>query len=121
MSSVGGKFVTPFVGAYAASKHAMEALSDALRRGLNLYGIDVIVIEPGSIRTPLWDKAEHADASVYAHTDYSHILINFRNALNQTGRRGLKPEVVGRTVLTALQSRRPKSRYPIPARLIQGW
>ena len=46
----------PFVGAYGASKHAVEALNDGLRRELRMYGIEVIAIEPGSIRTPIWEK-----------------------------------------------------------------
>ncbi len=58
ISSVGGQNGAPFVGPYAASKFALEGYSQSLRRELMLYGIDVIVIGPGAIATPIWDKAE---------------------------------------------------------------
>lgn len=69
LSSVSGRIAYPFMGPYAASKHALEGLSDSLRHEL-IYGIDVILIEPGSVRTPIWDKAEQLDINRYANTDY---------------------------------------------------
>src|SRR5271165_3413624 len=65
ISSVGGKLGAPFLGAYVASKHGLEGMSQSLRRELLLYGIDVIVIGPGSVATPIWDKAEADDFSRY--------------------------------------------------------
>jgi NAD(P)-dependent dehydrogenase (short-subunit alcohol dehydrogenase family) len=56
VSSIGGRVALPFVGPYAGSKFALEALSDSLRRELRPWGIEVSVIEPGSIATPMWDK-----------------------------------------------------------------
>ena len=56
ISSTGGKFGVPFLGAYVASKHGLEGLSDVLRRELLLFGIDVIVVGPGSVVTAMWDK-----------------------------------------------------------------
>ena len=53
----------PYVGAYSATKFALEAISDALRYELNIYGIKVVLIEPGIIKTDIWDKAEEADIS----------------------------------------------------------
>jgi NAD(P)-dependent dehydrogenase (short-subunit alcohol dehydrogenase family) len=70
MSSVSGRIRYPFVGAYAASKHGLEGFSETLRRELMLYEIDVIVTGPGSVATPTWDKAEQADLSTYADTEY---------------------------------------------------
>ena len=61
ISSVGGRFAAPFVGLYAASKHGLEGLSQSLRRELMLFGIDVIIVAPGSVATPIWDKAEQID------------------------------------------------------------
>ena len=58
VSSVGGRRGLPFMGAYVASKFALEGCSACLRRELMLYGIDVIVVGPGSVATPIWDKAE---------------------------------------------------------------
>jgi NAD(P)-dependent dehydrogenase (short-subunit alcohol dehydrogenase family) len=71
ISSVGGKNGAPFLGAYAASKHGLEGMSESLRCELMLYGIDVIIVGPGSVATPIWDKAEEVDASGYDKTEYS--------------------------------------------------
>ena len=61
ISSVGGKMAAPYLGMYAATKHGLEGLSESLRRELMLYGIDVIVVEPGYTNTPILDKAESED------------------------------------------------------------
>ncbi len=121
MSSVGGKLTRPYLASYCASKHALESFSDGLRCELNLYGIDVIVIEPGAVRTPIWDKAEEADPTPYVGTDYAESLSRFLKFFVESGRRGMEPEVIGRAVLEALESERPKARYPIPDRPIDGW
>ena len=61
ISSVAGRFAAPFLGPYAASKHGVEGLSDSLRRECMLYGVDVVVIDPASVATPIWDKGEDCD------------------------------------------------------------
>lgn len=121
IGSISGRLVVPFLGAYAASKHAVEALSDALRRELLLYGIEVAVVEPGAVRTPIWDKAEAQDVSRYEDTDYGSILGQFKQAMVQQGRNGLPVSVVTDAVLDALTAARPKTRYPIPNRTWMGW
>ena len=73
LEAVSGKIAYPFMGAYAASKHALEAMSDSWRRELMIYGVDVIVIEPGSIDTPIWDKANHIGTS-FRDTDYAPLF-----------------------------------------------
>ncbi|MGH2374079.1 MAG: SDR family oxidoreductase [bacterium] len=121
ISSVGGKIAFPFLGAYVASKHALEAASDALRRELAMYGIDVIVIEPGSVRTAIWDKAEQEDLSRYAGTDYAGIVARFQKGFIAGGRAGMPAEVVGRVIREALESPRPKARYALPTHRLTGW
>ena len=74
MSSVGGRVAMPFLGPYNASKFALEAVSESLRRELMIYGVDVIVIAPGAIATPIWDKADALDVSRYANTPYAKSL-----------------------------------------------
>ncbi len=71
ISSVGGKRGSPFLGAYVASKHALEGFSECLRLELMLYGIDVIIVGPGAVATPIWDKAESMDTSPYEKTEYA--------------------------------------------------
>src|SRR5918996_1272048 len=74
ISSVSGRIGYPFVGAYATSKHGLEGFSESLRRELMLYGIDVIIIGPGSVATPIWDKAEQADISIFDDTEYAEAI-----------------------------------------------
>lgn len=121
ISSVAGRIATPFAGAYAASKHALEAMSDALRRELMIYGVDVIVIEPGVIRTPIWDKIEKADVSRYFATDYRAAGETARARALREGRNGAPPERVARAVLRALTSPNPPARIPVVPNYILGW
>ncbi len=121
ISSVAGRMSAPFLGAYAASKRALEGLSHSLRRELMIFGIDVILVNPGSIATPIWDKAEMADGSRYAHTEYQPYLARFLTAALKGGRGGLPPEAVGDVVWTALSADRPRTFYPVLRRKLLNW
>jgi NAD(P)-dependent dehydrogenase (short-subunit alcohol dehydrogenase family) len=121
ISSVAGRLSAPFLGAYAASKRALEGMSHSLRRELMLYGIDVIIVNPGSVVTPIWDKAERADGSRYAPTDYAPVLQRFANAAVSSGRSGLPPEAVGDVVWTALTARKPRTFYAVVRRRLLNW
>jgi NAD(P)-dependent dehydrogenase (short-subunit alcohol dehydrogenase family) len=113
ISSVGGKAGGPFLGAYAASKHALEGFSESLRRELMLYGIDVIIIGPGSVATPIWDKAEKADISMYANTEYAEAARRLQKYMIEDGRKGYPPEKVGEVVRDALTASKPRVRYAV--------
>jgi NAD(P)-dependent dehydrogenase (short-subunit alcohol dehydrogenase family) len=113
MSSVSGTIGYPLVGAYAASKHGLEGFSESLRRELMLFGIDVIIIGPGSVATPIWDKAEQADISGYANTDYAEPAQRVRQYMLRNGKNGFPAEKVGEVVLHALTTPRPRVRYAI--------
>ena len=115
ISSVGGKMAGPFIGAYHASKFGLEGLSESLRRELMLYGIDVIVVGPGAIATPIWDKGEEADLSQIERTDYGPALARFRQYALKIGREGLPPERVAGVIWKALTIRRPRVRYAVVA------
>jgi len=121
ISSVAGRLSAPFLGAYAASKRALEGMSDSLRRELLVFGIDVIVINPGSVATPIWDKAEEAGASRYADTVYGPMLARFLSAALRSGRAGLPPEAVGEVVWRALTVHRPKPRYAVVRGRLLNW
>ena len=116
ISSVSGKSAFPFVGAYAASKHGLEGFSETLRRELILYGIDVIVIGPGPIATPIWDKGEQADTSLYANTDYVESGRRAQDYMLRSGKNGLPPETVGEVVWHALTTHNPRVRYAVVGR-----
>ncbi len=121
ISSVSGRITYPFMASYAASKHALEALSDALRRELLIYGVDVVVIEPGSVKTPIWDKAEQLDVSLYDQTDYAPILAAMQKLFVRQGQAGLPVELVSRTIREAIEAKRPKTRYVLARKYLSGW
>ena len=86
ISSVAGKNGNPMTSAYSASKHAIEGLSESLRRELMLFGIDVIIIAPGAVKTPIWSKAEEVDISLYKNSPYLPALEKIRAFMLQPWR-----------------------------------
>ena len=113
ISSVGGRNASPFLGAYNASKFALEGMSESLRRELIPFGIDVIVVAPGTVATSIWDKPDAINVAEYAHTPYAPALAKLKVHMITNGRRGLPPEQIGETVKTALTAARPKARYTV--------
>ncbi len=119
ISSVGGRNANPFMGPYNASKFAIEGLSESLRRELMLFGIDVIVVAPGAVATPIWAKAEEVDISQYANTPYMKQLERIRSYMLDRGPKGLKPEKLGEAIHTALTTPKPKVRYVVTPDVMQ--
>jgi hypothetical protein len=113
ITSIGGRNANPFVGPYSASKFALEGLSESLRRELMIFGIDVIVVAPGAVATPIWDKAEQVDTSRYANTVYAASLDKIKEYMLALGRKGFPPEKIGEAVYRALTTRKPKVRYTV--------
>lgn len=114
ISSLNGGVTVPFAVAYSASKHALEAITDGLRRELWIYGIDVIAIEPGTIRTEIWDKfrALRVDQR-YAATDYARALAKMPAVVDEELRNGDPVEKVSEAICRAIESPRPRARYPL--------
>ena len=121
ISSVGGRNAVPFLSPYNASKFALEGLSESLRRELLPFGIDVIVIGPGAVATPIWGKAEQVDTTPYLNTPYAAALQNLRTYMLALGENGLPPERIGETVWHALTAARPKVRYSVTPQPLQDW
>lgn len=119
ISSVGGKNAAPFLGAYCASKFGLEGMSESLRRELMIYGVDVIVIGPGTIATPIWEKADAVDFEQFAATAYAPALARLKGYMLANGRKGLPPERIGQVVTTALTAARPKTRYAVTPNPLQ--
>jgi NAD(P)-dependent dehydrogenase (short-subunit alcohol dehydrogenase family) len=115
VSSIGGLVATPFLSAYSASKFGVEALADSLRREVRPWGIDVVVIEPGSIATPIWERgAERFDARKPPREQtrlYGDQLEAMRAESMATAERGIPPDRVAKTIARAIGARRPKTRY----------
>lgn len=119
ITSVGGRIAAPFLGAYTATKHANEAMTDTLRRELAIYGIDAIAIGPGSVKTPIWDKAEKDnEGGRYAGSDWEKPLEIFEETMLRGGKTGLPPEHIAKVVEDAFSNPSPKARYaPVPDKL----
>ena len=113
ISSVSGKRAHPFVAPYSASKFALEAFSDSLRRELMLYGIDVVLIEPGPIKTAIWDKIPDIDNNEFIGSDYELSLRRFYKLFIEMGKKGLDADIIGNKVLKVLETPKPKTRYVI--------
>jgi NAD(P)-dependent dehydrogenase (short-subunit alcohol dehydrogenase family) len=117
VSSIGGLMALPFGGPYHASKFGVEAVADSLRQELRPWGIGVVVIEPGSIDTPIWERgARIADevekrAPAAQQELYGETIERFRDAVRRTAARGIAPEKVAKAIERALSARRPRTRY----------
>jgi NAD(P)-dependent dehydrogenase (short-subunit alcohol dehydrogenase family) len=119
IGSVSGRFAAPFVGAYNVSKFGLEGFSETLRRELLMFGIDVIQIDPGPVKTPIWDKGERRLLVDFPDTVYNNALKRFHALANNEAEHGFEPEVIGRLILKVLTTARPKTRYLImPNKLI---
>jgi NAD(P)-dependent dehydrogenase (short-subunit alcohol dehydrogenase family) len=121
MSSVGGKTASPFVGPYNTSKFGVEGFSESLRRELMIYGVDVIVIAPGAVATPIWDKAEAVDITRYSNTPYAKPLNAVKDYMIKLGKSGFPPEKIGEAVHTALTAASPKTRYVVTPEPLTNW
>jgi len=123
ISSVGGRTGSPFVGPYAASKFALEGYAQSLRRELMLHGIDVIVVGPGAIATPIWEKSDgEIDTARFANTPFREMVEKTRAYMLQLGREGLPPAAVGALVWRALTTKKPRVRYAILRKpIMDGW
>jgi NAD(P)-dependent dehydrogenase (short-subunit alcohol dehydrogenase family) len=116
MGSIGGRSALPFLGPYAASKHALEAFADVLRVELAPWGIAVSIVEPASVRTSIWTKgAEHAEAmrvgtSQEARELYTARIERFTQIALKRGP-GIDADIVAKAVEHALTAARPKARY----------
>lgn len=121
MSSVAGKIASPFMSPYAMSKHALEAMSDSLRRELLIHGIDVVVVAPGAVQTPIWAKADDMDLEQYANTEYGPILLGMKKQMQTVGEQGLPPEEIGRLVRDILNGKKTKTRYAALKNKLMLW
>jgi NAD(P)-dependent dehydrogenase (short-subunit alcohol dehydrogenase family) len=119
ISSISGRSVWPLTGPYTASKFALEALTDTLRREVGPHGVRVVSVEPGGIATPVWDKSRaEAERMVSAmpgdtRRRYDGLIAGIVYHGERMTRDGLPPEAVAEVVADALTARRPRTRYVI--------
>jgi len=114
VGSVGGRSALPFLGAYAASKFALEAITDSLRVELAPWGMHVAIVEPGTIATPMWTKPQRAVQEMPPQVAelYGPRIDKFRSlAQRRSSGKGVPPEEVARAIEHALTATTPKTRY----------
>ncbi|QIP17679.1 SDR family NAD(P)-dependent oxidoreductase [Spirosoma aureum] len=111
ISSVGGKMATPLGGWYHASKFALEGLSDSLRNEVKPFGIDVIVIEPGGVKSEWGEIAFTSLMKVSGHTAYKTMANKFANAFKATEGKNPEPIIIAELIRKAIEARKPKARY----------
>jgi short-subunit dehydrogenase len=112
ISSVSAIITPPFLGPYCASKAALNSLTDALRRELSLFGIPVVLIQPGPIKTPIWDKAR-AETNMYEGTEYEKIFKNAQKSIDESEKQAIDTPVVAELVFKIYNTSNPKTRYTI--------
>jgi len=121
MSSVAGELASPFMSPYAMSKHALEALSKSLRVELLGHGVDVVVVGPGAVKTPIWAKADEIDVERYRGTEYYDALVRMRGAMREFGEAGLPASAVGDLVRDILTGAKTAPRYAILKNRFANW
>jgi len=119
--SVSGRSAAPFLGPYAASKFAIEAVTDSLRRELMPWRIHAAVVEPGVIATPIWERSDALARDLEARMGpryaelYGAFTERLRATVAQMTKKATPPEAVARAIRHALEARRPRTRYLVGA------
>ncbi|HET7874327.1 MAG TPA: SDR family oxidoreductase [Methylomirabilota bacterium] len=117
IGSISGRMATPLMGAYSASKFALEAITDALRLEVAPWGIHVAIVEPGAVATPLWQRGTSAAEVMYAGVPeekralYATARERVLKAARHAERNAIPPEAVARAVAHALTAKKPRTRY----------
>jgi NAD(P)-dependent dehydrogenase (short-subunit alcohol dehydrogenase family) len=119
VSSIGGRVVAPTFGAYGASKFALEAMSDALRREVGRLGVRVVVVEPGTVATPIWNKGMATADQLVTQTPedqvarYRDLVDAMRKQAETLARGGISPADAAQVIVGAIEAREPRARYLI--------
>jgi len=117
VGSTVGKLAPPFMGAYSASKHGLEAFTDSLRRELRLYGIQVSLVGPGPVNTPIFDKPRPSVTG----SDFDRALARYDQLAVDSRDKAMRPEAIGRVIVKALTTRNPRARYAVVPGDFQSW
>lgn len=121
ISSVGGRIATPFVAAYNASKHAVEGFSHALRRELMPFGIQVVIVGPGSVRTAIWSKAQALPAGFDPGAVYREPMQRFGDLASRIAVAGYTGQEAGQRIVAIFEAARPRTRYTLVRGRLLNW
>lgn len=119
VSSVNGQIAIPFMGAYVGTKHAVEGLSHSLRRELSQFGIGVVIIGPGAVKTPIWGKG--TDISPYQNTPYFPAMQRFMKRVKAAEAGGLSIDYLGERIVAIYETDRPHIRYALVPNKLLNW
>ncbi|WP_341871367.1 SDR family NAD(P)-dependent oxidoreductase [Spirosoma oryzicola] len=119
ISSVNGQVAIPFMGAYVGSKHAVEGISHSLRRELKLFGIPVVIVGPGAVKTPIWGKG--TDISAYRDTAYYPAMQWFLKQVEASEQRGFSVDYLGERIVQIHETKHPHTRYAIVPNKLTSW
>lgn len=121
ISSVSAYTTYPFLAPYAASKAALESISDGMRRELALYGIAVIVMVLGAVKTPIWEKTSDEDLERYLQTDYASGVTQMKATASDLGKGGMPVTRIAASIRKAIETPKPKARYVVVSDYVRGW
>ncbi len=118
ISSVAGKLTAPYMAPYNGTKYALEGISHTMRKEFMRYGIEVVIIGPGPIQTPIWDKGS---LQRFAGSSYYDSLAKFFGKFVSDGKKGMPLEECSRRIADILEKEKPKTRYPIVEAQWMNW
>ena len=123
ISSAAGKIGMPFMSPYTGSKHAVEGLSESLRRELQLFGIDVIVVGPGPVKTPIWNKGITDELKTkFKDSKYAKSINIFQNSFVRDAiQKGWTSEKAAKIIFRIFERSRPKVRYALVNQRFKNW
>ncbi|MGZ8511750.1 MAG: SDR family NAD(P)-dependent oxidoreductase [Chitinophagaceae bacterium] len=118
ISSVSGKISAPYMASYTGTKHAVEGISHCLRKELLPYGIDVVIIGPGQVKTPIWDKSSLDE---FTDTKYISSMMKFFTYLVAKGKNGMALDECSRRIADIIETKKPRTRYALVQNRFQNW
>lgn len=118
ISSTSGRVTSPFIAPYVGTKHALEGISGSLRKELMKFGIDVILVRPGVVKTPIWEGTE--DLKGY-ESPYKDSLNKFKKMIFEEVEKGLEPKDVAKKVFAVFNSKKPKTKYLVAPSKLNDW
>ena len=118
IGSIAGKICAPYMAPYTGTKHAVEGISHCLRRELLPYGIDVIIIGPGNVQTPIWDKGSLDE---FQDTKYMGSMVKFFTYFISSGKKGMPLEECSQKIADIFESPKPKVRYALVQEKFKSW
>jgi NAD(P)-dependent dehydrogenase (short-subunit alcohol dehydrogenase family) len=118
ISSISGKIAAPYLAAYTGTKHAVEGISHCLRKELLAFGIDVVIIGPGQVQTPIWDKGSLDE---FKNTQYISSMLKFFTYLVNKGKKGMTLDECSRRIADIFETEKPKTRYALVQNKFQNW